>query len=445
MDNYWKPGKQFKYTDPKTGKIKTITCSGKSEKGYRTTITFIKVMAILGVWEGFSILFGGVFFGLEEGDFTILVMGLMWLALMSVLIWYSFIKMPKNLEILKDVMQKQAEEDKKSELEFKKQQFLQECLELNFSDPNSKSARAKIALIAQKYGFSEESQEALELYQKLKESKIRQEIEARIQNLIEEEKLIEQNNKKYMSFFGRDKKIQYCEDKIDEYRGIIAAWEQKEQQISQSGENYYKYSKERESSWAIHGGMVNGLAGPAAGVSRALEIQAENENKRARNQTLLHNVASTVATALEHIWKEKDEAKENRDIWEEKLEKAKLLLVEKISSSLLLEKLSPSVEKIQISETKAIRLDIKINRVTDLMIMDNVKATIDGHFMAEIWCKEKRLGVAHAALPFYGANGSVILCVCRKVTDKSLIPNDPQELKVIFKPCQLWAIEIDNY
>lgn len=48
--------------------------------------------------------------------------------------------------------------------------------------------------------------------------------------------------------------------------------------------NYGNVFKEQESSWALHGGIASGIAGPVAGAVRAGQIAKENEDIRARNQ-----------------------------------------------------------------------------------------------------------------------------------------------------------------
>ncbi len=49
---------------------------------------------------------------------------------------------------------------------------------------------------------------------------------------------------------------------------------------------------EREKDWAIHGGIANGIAGPAAGVATALNTMNENEAIRARNASTTSMLAS---------------------------------------------------------------------------------------------------------------------------------------------------------
>lgn len=43
-------------------------------------------------------------------------------------------------------------------------------------------------------------------------------------------------------------------------------------------------SQQKEHDWAIHGGIASGIAGPAAGLAAAADIQAKNAQIRAQNE-----------------------------------------------------------------------------------------------------------------------------------------------------------------
>lgn len=94
-----------------------------------------------------------------------------------------------------------------------------------------------------------------------------------------------ENFSKYSDLYGNDKPIQMIED---EYDKLIKESAVKAANLEQELRDLNLYSRqyltgEMERDWATLAGVANGIAGPAAGLATALEVQRENEAIRARN------------------------------------------------------------------------------------------------------------------------------------------------------------------
>jgi hypothetical protein len=119
------------------------------------------------------------------------------------------------------------------------------------------------------------------------------------------------------------------------------------------------------------------------------------------------------------------------------------LLTEDVLPEQLLEKLSPEVQEIRISETGSVLMKITTKQVKDIKIMGQVDGTIDGSLIAEIWNGEEKIATTYIDLPFEGAEKeNEIEHICLNVFREQIPSNGAQSLEIVFAPNYLWAIEL---
>lgn len=82
---------------------------------------------------------------------------------------------------------------------------------------------------------------------------------------------------KYSEFYGRDKKKAMLLDRLNKANKEAASLDEGAQMLLKSGQ-------QDEHDWATWGGVANGIAGVGAGVSTAIDIQAQNAKIRAQNE-----------------------------------------------------------------------------------------------------------------------------------------------------------------
>ena len=109
--------------------------------------------------------------------------------------------------------------------------------------------------------------------------------EAIYESVKEEKRVNTENSQKeeytelnrYAKYYGRDKKIAILTDRMN-------ALLNKANSLNEGADMLARSTQQQETSWAIMGGIADGIAGPGAGVATALNVQAKNAQIRAQNQ-----------------------------------------------------------------------------------------------------------------------------------------------------------------
>lgn len=257
----------------------------------------------------------------------------------------------------------------------------------------------------------------------------------KLKTLREQEALQERVSKKYIDSVGSAKRVNECMDEAMQCRSKVL-------QLKKEAEEYTKKMSaigtaftQKETDWAVHGGIASGIAGTAAGVAVAADIQRKNAEIRAANEQFHETVANAAGSYLAQNRTQIRALEEQAAHWDEEAEKAKLKLIEEQPQDQLLEMLNPRVLKTEVSETGAIILMVSTNAAS-LEIYETVKATIDGSFKINIIDGENVAGEAYITLPFKGSENSATLT--------GICTNLPQKKQFIFEfaPHNLFAIEL---
>lgn len=315
--------------------------------------------------------------------------------------------------------------------------FYRLCRENSITDITQRADMERAKLLANREGINSNEKEIKVMFKTGEKIVLQQEKNQRIAGLMKEEKEIENKNIEYINFYGIEKLKRYCKHKISECEATIRQCIRDEETIRNGGEVIYNSSKQKETDWAIAGGIASGLGGIGAGISTALNAQARNAEVRSNNKNLARSIAQVQVATLQQVWETKRIAKSNLEYWQKKLQEAEITLVEKLPQGILLKELNPSVKEIRVSESGAVRLKLVYDRPQTLKIFDNVPAYIDGSFKAVLKANGKVVGNAYVSLPYNGSNGySTIDAVCRDVRISA------EKYDVSFEANNLWAMEI---
>lgn len=314
--------------------------------------------------------------------------------------------------------------------------FAKTCLENGITQLDSSANREKSKLIAKQKGLL--NYENIEALQKTIDAYIeelnevdREKNRKRVREKKKEELHIKEKLEKFSDCFGRDKTIFYIDSLIAEAQYTIdernaAAKSAKEVQnvYRALGMSLETRQSPPDQDWAFAGGFASALAGPAAGVAVAADIQRKNAEAKidpeqaAREAEKIRGswkkTADTLSQKiLENSGISAEAYKNARELKAELIkekEKCELLLVDdRIDKYQLLGLLSPKVGAIAISETGSVHVTVHITGNT-YKIYDSVPAVIDGSFKALLWNeKGECCGTAAIVLPVYGAQKSTML------------------------------------
>ena len=320
--------------------------------------------------------------------------------------------------------------------------FYKECAKNNILTTNTADA-ARMKIIAKQLGISYSDDELIQKF--LKGMSVTKEMEriaeenerqARFPVIRKEELLAEQESKKYINLTGSDKRIRMCLDEAARYRAEVAQYEQIDESIANGAATLYSLYSEKETDWAIHGGVASALAGSAAGVAVAADIQRKNAEVRASNEQLRQSVDQFSVQQRLNIWMKQHEVEKIMKRYETDAEKAKLKLVDFRPQEDLLRLLCPVIEKKETSETGAITFTVRVNKAS-ITIYDTVSAVVDGSFKVKVMDGKEVAGEAYFTLPYNGSErNSTLSGICAS------LPAAEKEYTFVFEPHNLFAIEL---
>ena len=320
--------------------------------------------------------------------------------------------------------------------------FYKECKKMGIAAVNSVTL-ARMKLIANQMGISCSDEELVEKFNKERiaeknmiNAAAEKERQERIAKLIETEKIRERTTKEDINLRGRDKRIRDCERFVAKAKLDIIVNKERDKNIIRDAERMYALTAKKESSWAAHGGIASSIAGGAAGVAVAMDIQQKNAEKRAYNKELASSIAQVAAAQQIKAWENKGNPEADLKHWESELEKAKYKFVEELPQEDLLNMLSPKIVSTERSETGSISFFVS-TKGASMTICDAVKATIDGTFKIRIMDGNREVGEAYFTLPYKGSSENREL--------ESICASLPQEYKnysFVFAPHNLFAIEL---
>ena len=348
-------------------------------------------------------------------------------------------------------------------------QFYEKCLSMGIEDLSTKADIERAKLIAKNIGFTDFSnEETLKLcFNKIKsvidEEQNIKDIEEK-QAELNEIKAMEQEKEacltKYAGYFGRDKQIVYytdllkkAQEPLDEYNDSKEAADTAKlvyNALSDSVEPQYK----RKQDWSIAGGIASGLAGSAAGISIASDIQRKNaeideynryaEEQAKRQKEEFRKKGSEVGDSFMEKYNSSwgretlKRAREQVKFYNEKIEKVKIKLLEERDPVELLAMLSPTVKSVSTTETGTVESVISVDSC-NVKIFEEVNAVIDGSFSAVLWDDDDNFaGEIVFVLPFDGsAEKQSIKGMCTSAKHS-------KNYRLEFIKPKLWLIESDT-
>ncbi|SEA49776.1 hypothetical protein SAMN05216349_11463 [Oribacterium sp. KHPX15] len=291
----------------------------------------------------------------------------------------------------------QARADKMAE--DKKIAFYNECVNNGIKECKSEKEIQKCTLIAQKHKI-QYSNVSILFYEA--KASVDKDIENRKEaalNAKKDEERIEYNElNKYSGFKGRDKRIAILS--AERTAALESA-----KTLRNGAQAIMGASQQKEHDWAIHGGIASGIAGPAAGLAAAADIQAKNAQIRAQNEANAKAFAPLMMTSLSGA---ADYDRHARALQEE-IEAAKIKLVSNDDAKTCLSKITFSDTKVEVSETGTCTVTTSAKLATPMIIFDDVDAIIDGTIIANIYEGKTLVGVASLVLPKYGIKGETKL------------------------------------
>ena len=339
----------------------------------------------------------------------------------------------KSLILLPGKKKKEREENERN----RRIIFYERCIANGVSSFESEKDKQRAATIAQNNNCGEIKnyvvffEEGKKLYLEKKAVADQKITNERLAKLRKEEEEESKKLSKYAYYKGNDKTVSILSEKAQSLRSAKSFAENFGSQAS-------SVLLEKEKDWATAGGIASGIAGTAAGVATALDVQAKNAEIRARNEQKKQMISD--ANMYIHQSGAINKLSGNLSSVEYELTEAKEKLIKQLPDEKILDYMNISDTKITISETGAFRVSVNVSMSKKLIIFDDVDAHIDGTLVCVLSQNGKPVGEAPLVLPFdgiyYSAEQKINLNgICLSGADKNL------DYTVAFSGKHLYAIE----
>lgn len=273
-----------------------------------------------------------------------------------------------------------------------------------------------------------------------------------------EERELNEQNRRYINDFGRAKTIHMCNDAAAIARDYLRETGDYDAILRGSMHADYESRKAHEGSWAIAGGIADGLAGPAAGISVAADVQRRNAEKRDYNHALSGLLAQKYLLEKKQVESSRGAAYADLQRWEARIKDAQERWIYEMPQDKLLEKLNPTVDLscCHITSTGAVSLNVKV-QPQFISVKGRKRCVIDGLIRVLLFKGSESIGEAIVALPYQGAVSTWYsqeegTCYfdsdMESISSISLTPVPDgckvEDIRFEFKPIRLWVASCMN-
>ncbi len=305
--------------------------------------------------------------------------------------------------------------------------FYIECVLSDNMDFTKKQSSVKAKLFADKYNlpypdgiealFASAKDAHEQISEKIRNEHLRKQREAERAEL--------SRLTRYAEYVGKEKRAAML-------RVAICEAQQRAHELNEDARVILSMGQQREGDWAALGGLADGIAGPAAGLAAAINVQAENAKIRAQNAAYKSAVTPWSSRKEHEAVLEQKEA--------DRLKKELDQLPEKLLSDLptqdVMALLDVTDTKIKISETGAIKITATVRAKQNLVIFEDTPAVADGTILAHVTENEQEIGTAKLVLPRCGVSSPT------KVTGILLSGAEQgAHYTVFFTGYRLWLME----
>lgn len=298
---------------------------------------------------------------------------------------------------------KKLKEEEKTQVENTYIHFYKECKKRNIVKFLDEESLKSAQLIARNCGLNnvENVQYYYEQGEKIIESRKNAEEEKKraseYEKIVNESDALFTNEERKSKLIGKDKYLYKLMEECKSYETRIKIM-QDSGKIAES----MITTKAQTSDWAIAGGMASGLAGSAAGVATALEIQRKNEQAeltaaRIREQgkeLLALSKSSAVKTAIQDMIR-------NLDCLEKEIKDVTNKLLDDYDIEELFKKLRVSVSKNSVLCDKFMEIVIEHDVESGIKIA-GADAVLDGSVLIEVYENEKVIGKGYYCATGFG-------------------------------------------
>lgn len=217
------------------------------------------------------------------------------------------------------------------------------------------------------------------------------------------EKTFMQRTSELVALSGSNKRVKMLNNLDSDYFSEIVRKINGEQALRQLG-MIYAGQQQKESSWAIVGGIAEGIAGPAAGIMAAANTM-ENNRKILEYNLSVRKASMDIMSGIPNVAGDRIKLEEEREKVKEALKsvETKVVLSQPTGKEIWQNiEVGKATVKKNPSGVLAVSLPISLKEPFVLDVPDDVCMVVDGVLRAEVWFEDKRVDSVFFPLPMYG-------------------------------------------
>lgn len=312
----------------------------------------------------------------------------------------------------------------KNEYETKKAEeqkirFYNECLKQGVRHMQSPAYRQKAKLIAKQLDL--QIQDAVTYFEAAS-------------RVVEEKKCAALKNSEYQTHSALIHYAEYIghEKKVAMMRDLITVKNDRISELLNPAVNA-EFSRKSEHDWAIHGGIVSGIAGSAAGLAAAVRVSQQNAQIRQDNARLTELQYQYLRVVAGDIQKLKEQIQE----LEEQISSHQTKVISDTGGGQIMSNLTITVQETSISQTGAFLVKASVKCNSPVKIYNELPGVIDGTIAADIYQEKQLVGTALMSLPIDGVSSKPVIVegMILSGADRS------KGYKIKFRHHHLWEIE----
>lgn len=241
------------------------------------------------------------------------------------------------------------------------------------------------------------------LARKAEERKMQEQKKPRAANPNDPEKTFIERASKLVYLSGTGKREKMLENLSADYIFAIARIVEGRQALAQLG-MIYANQQRKESSWAIMGGIAEGIAGPGAGIIAASQtiannrkIQEHNAAMRKASMDIMSGIPNLVGDTIK-LHEERDKIKQAWDAAKTKVVLSKPT-AEEVWQNINVGK---ATVKKNPSGVLAVSVPVSLKEQFVMDVPDNVCMVVDGVLRGEVWFEDKFVDHIYFPFPLYG-------------------------------------------
>ncbi len=293
-------------------------------------------------------------------------------------------------------------------------------------EPTAK--RQKIILIGEKYFGKDFNLDKIQ-----EEVKIINEAEKRkaLENLRSSEKSEYKELIRHAEYIGINKRLNMI---LVGYPELKAAVEEAEKATDRAFQAATGGADLRKNDWAIHGGIANAIAGPAAGLVTAQNVINNNSMIDQYNANTRDIGRWLYERNLSQLCRDKRELKK----CEQEIDEAKTKLVSETADRDVFQSLQITDTQTIVSETGTVTITTAVKQKEKSCVFGDIPTVVDGTLKARLYKNNSLVGEALLVFPKYGieyGKKTKLKGMCLELPQSDI----PYEVK--FEPYHLWYME----